>query len=48
MDKKIKVLDCTLRDGAYIVESKFGIPAIKGIIKKLQDAKIDKIGRAHV
>lgn len=43
MDKKIKVLDCTLRDGAYIVESKFGIPAIKGIIKKLQDAKIDMI-----
>lgn len=43
MDKKIKILDCTLRDGAYIVESKFGIPAIKGIIKKLQDAKIDII-----
>ena len=43
MDKKIKILDCTLRDGAYIVESKFGIPAIKGIIKKLQDAKIDMI-----
>ncbi len=43
MSEKIKVLDCTLRDGAYIVESKFGTPAIKGIIKKLQDAKIDII-----
>ena len=35
---KIKLLDCTLRDGAYIVDSKFGDAAIKGIIKKLQDA----------
>lgn len=43
MTAKIQMLDCTLRDGAYIVDSKFGAPAIKGIIKKLQDANIDII-----
>jgi len=43
MDKKIELLDCTLRDGAYIVESRFGTPAIKGIIKKMQDANVDII-----
>lgn len=40
---KVQVLDCTLRDGAYIVDSKFGVSAIKGIIKKVQDANIDII-----
>ena len=39
----IKLLDCTLRDGAYIVNSQFGDPVIKGIIKKLQDANVDII-----
>lgn len=43
MNKKIQLLDCTLRDGAYIVESAFGTPAIKGIIKKMQEANIDII-----
>ncbi|MBD5540541.1 MAG: hypothetical protein HDR00_05000 [Lachnospiraceae bacterium] len=43
MGKNIELLDCTLRDGAYIVESRFGTPAIKGIIKKMQDANIDII-----
>lgn len=43
MDKKIELLDCTLRDGAYIVDSCFGTPAIKGIIKKMQDANVDII-----
>ncbi len=43
MNKKVELLDCTLRDGAYIVESKFGTPAIKGIIKKMQDANVDII-----
>lgn len=38
---KIQLLDCTLRDGAYIVDAKFGVPAIKGMIKKLQDAGVD-------
>lgn len=41
--KMLELLDCTLRDGAYIVESKFGTVAIKGIIKKLQDANVDII-----
>ena len=40
---RIKLLDCTLRDGAYIVNADFGEPAIKGIIRKLQDANIDII-----
>ena len=39
----IKLLDCTLRDGAYIVDSMFGESAVKGIISKLQDAHIDII-----
>lgn len=43
MNKSIQLLDCTLRDGAYIVDSKFGTPAIKGIIKRLQEANIDII-----
>ena len=43
MDKMISLLDCTLRDGAYVVDGKFGDNAIKGIIKKLTDANIDII-----
>ena len=43
MSKNIQLLDCTLRDGAYITESKFGTPVIKGIIKKMQDAHVDII-----
>lgn len=39
----IKLLDCTLRDGAYITDSRFGKPAIQGIINKLQDARVDII-----
>ena len=38
---KIEVLDCTLRDGAYIVESRFGTAAIRGIIGKLQNSEIE-------
>ena len=40
---RLKLLDCTLRDGAYIVNADFGEPVIKGIIRKLQDAHIDII-----
>lgn len=40
---KISLLDCTLRDGAYIVDSRFGTNTIKGIIKKMQDAKVEII-----
>lgn len=43
MDGQIQLLDCTLRDGAYIVDSMFGESSIKGIIKKLYDANIDII-----
>lgn len=32
------LFDCTLRDGAYIVNSQFGEPAIRGIIGKLEEA----------
>lgn len=41
--KKIKLLDCTLRDGAYIVDSMFGDSTIKGIISKLQNAGVEII-----
>lgn len=43
MKENLQLLDCTLRDGAYIVNAKFGTPAMKGIIKKLQDANMDII-----
>ena len=39
----IKLLDCTLRDGAYINNAEFGKPAMRGIISKLQDAHVDII-----
>lgn len=41
--KKIQLLDCTLRDGAYIVEGNFGKNAIGGIISQLQEANVDII-----
>lgn len=34
MNSKVQLLDCTLRDGAYIVDSKFGETAINGYIKE--------------
>lgn len=40
---KIEVLDCTLRDGAYIVDSKFGEGAIRGIIDKLHNSNIEVV-----
>ena len=40
---KYKLLDCTLRDGAYIVDSMFGDVSIKGIIDKLNKANVDII-----
>ena len=45
MDKgsDIRILDCTLRDGAYVVDARFGAPAIRGIISRLQDARADII-----
>ncbi len=43
MNSKIRLLDCTLRDGAYVVDARFGTSAIKGIVSKLQDANVDII-----
>lgn len=39
----IDLLDCTLRDGCYVVDAKFGAPSIKGIIGKLEEAGIEII-----
>lgn len=43
MNRQIQLLDCTLRDGAYIVDANFGTPAIKGIIKRMQEANVNII-----
>ena len=40
---KIELLDCTLRDGAYIVNGDFGDDVIVGLIKKLDAANADII-----
>jgi len=39
----IKILDCTLRDGGFVVDMNFGPRAIRGIIGKLDEASIDVI-----
>lgn len=41
--RKIELLDCTLRDGAYIVNGNFGEHQLVGIIEKLQKANVDVI-----
>ncbi len=41
MERSIQLLDCTLRDGAYIVDACFGAPAMKGIIGRMGDANVD-------
>lgn len=41
--KRVKLLDCTLRDGAYIVDGYFGRETISQIIKRLQSSNIDMI-----
>lgn len=43
MDRRIKLLDCTLRDGGYVNEFRFGKQTIRGIIQKLSDASVDVI-----
>ena len=43
MSNQVKILDCTLRDGAYLVDKKFGDDIINGIIAGLQSANIDII-----
>ncbi|MCR5487742.1 MAG: hypothetical protein K6F35_09480 [Lachnospiraceae bacterium] len=39
----IKILDCTLRDGAYITNAKFGEASIRGIISQMQKAHAEVI-----
>lgn len=39
--KHVQLLDCTLRDGAYLIDKKFGDNVIHGIIEGLVKAKID-------
>lgn len=41
--KRVNVLDCTLRDGGYLVDGQFGNTAIKGIIKGLTESGTDVI-----
>ena len=43
MKKKLQLLDCTLRDGAYIVNADFGENLIKGLFKRLYASGIDII-----
>lgn len=43
MNHHAMLLDCTLRDGAYLVDKKFGENNIYGIIEGLMKAKIDCI-----
>lgn len=38
-----KILDCTLRDGGYINDWKFGLENIRSIINRLNDSNIDII-----
>lgn len=40
---KVELLDCTLRDGAYIVDSRFGVGPIKGIISSLIAGNVDVV-----
>ena len=40
---KVQVLDCTLRDGGYCNQWKFGFDNTKKITKGLTDANIDII-----
>lgn len=43
MEKRIQLLDCTLRDGAYICNGDFKDSAIRGIINKCNEGNIDII-----
>lgn len=43
MNNTISLLDCTLRDGAYITNGNFGEPAIRGILNKMVDAGVEII-----
>lgn len=41
--KRAQLLDCTLRDGAYLIDKEFGDTVIHGIISGLKKAKVEFI-----
>lgn len=41
--KEALLLDCTLRDGAYLIDKTFGDPVIRGMIRGLSRAHLDLI-----
>lgn len=41
--KRVNILDCTLRDGGYLINSQFGNTAIKGSIRGLTESGVDVI-----
>ena len=43
MEKHIRLLDCTLRDGGHINQGEFGELAIRNIIERLVESEIDII-----
>lgn len=43
MERHIRLLDCTLRDGGHVIQSKFGETVIKNTIERLVEAGIDII-----
>ena len=43
VNKKIKLLDCTLRDGGYINDWRFGFHTAKDIIIKMIDSGVDYV-----
>lgn len=43
MEKHIRLLDCTLRDGGHIVKGKFGESVIKNTIERLVESGVDII-----
>jgi 4-hydroxy 2-oxovalerate aldolase len=43
ISSKIKILDCTLRDGGYLVDWNFGKKSIHSILENLSKSGIDFI-----
>ena len=45
--KRVQLLDCTLRDGGYLVDAQFGNTVIKGMIKGLAESGIDVVAVSY-
>lgn len=45
---KIKVLDCTLRDGGYVNNWQFGAESVKKVLDNLNDSKIEYIEAGYL